>query len=169
MAGGKPIPGLAINCPICQTAQAMQKYVNEDHDEIWICDECPAVLFTYWRPEQIRRVSGVLTDDARGESWSGVEASAPTLALIRRHYNTKRGVVTERLSVQELAAENTHNPVFINAVCQALLDQGTYNDSDPAEGTVCFYTVADEDRLILAEQYGAWPKEFYVPERRTPS
>ena len=48
------------DCPLCGGIKTLQKHVNEDHDEIWICTECPAVLFTYWYPEQIRRVGTIL-------------------------------------------------------------------------------------------------------------
>lgn len=44
-----------MTCP-CGEPDALIKRVNEEHDEIWICGECPAVLSTYWHPSSIDRL-----------------------------------------------------------------------------------------------------------------
>lgn len=49
-----------LTCPICGGVNTLEKRVNETHDEIWACRDCPAVLFTYWYPEQIDRLYAVL-------------------------------------------------------------------------------------------------------------
>ena len=45
-----------MTCPICGQPDALVKRVHEEHHEIWICEECPAVLFTYWYPSSIDRL-----------------------------------------------------------------------------------------------------------------
>ncbi len=47
---------LIMTCPICGEPDALVKRVNEEHDEIWVCEECPAVLFAYWYPSSIDRL-----------------------------------------------------------------------------------------------------------------
>ena len=42
-----------LSCPVCGGDKTLQKCINEDHDEIWTCTDCPAVLFTYWNDAQI--------------------------------------------------------------------------------------------------------------------
>ena len=49
-----------LSCPVCGGVKTLQKRVNEDHDEIWICTDCPAVLFTYWNDAQIDRLYAVM-------------------------------------------------------------------------------------------------------------
>ena len=49
-----------LSCPVCGSVKTLQKRVNEDHDEIWICTDCPAVLFTYWNDAQIDRLYTVM-------------------------------------------------------------------------------------------------------------
>lgn len=49
-----------LTCPICQEPDALVKRVNEEHDEIWVCTECPAVLFTYWYPSSMDRLRRAL-------------------------------------------------------------------------------------------------------------
>lgn len=51
---------LIMDCPVCGSSQTLRKRVNAEHDEVWVCDVCPAVLFTYWYPEQIHRLYSVL-------------------------------------------------------------------------------------------------------------
>lgn len=53
-----------VNCSLCGTARAMEKRVNADLDEIWVCSECPAVLFVYSDPAQLRTLATVLNSPA---------------------------------------------------------------------------------------------------------
>lgn len=46
-------------CPICKDG-VMHKRVNMEKDEIWICDTCPAVLFTYWDKSNLNILERVL-------------------------------------------------------------------------------------------------------------
>lgn len=60
------LASMDLSCPVCGGTATLKKRVNEEHDEIWICTECPAVLFAFWQSAQIRRLSkvlGVPTDD----------------------------------------------------------------------------------------------------------
>ena len=45
-----------MTCPVCGTPDSLVKQVNEGHDEIWICKECPAVLFCYWDSASLARL-----------------------------------------------------------------------------------------------------------------
>lgn len=47
---------LIMTCPTCGEPDALVKRVNEDHDELWGCTECPAVLLAYWYPSSIDRL-----------------------------------------------------------------------------------------------------------------
>lgn len=43
-------------CDVWRPPYALVKGVNEDHDEVWVYEECPAVLFAYWDPSSIDRL-----------------------------------------------------------------------------------------------------------------
>ena len=55
-----------LPCPICHSG-TLEKRVNETHDEIWMCTDCPAVLFTYWYPENITRLFSVVAPSSQGQ------------------------------------------------------------------------------------------------------
>ena len=43
-------------CPVCGGPDTLRKRVNDDNFELWECDDCPAVVFTYHVPEDVERV-----------------------------------------------------------------------------------------------------------------
>lgn len=44
----------ALTCPVC--GGRLEKGVNEDRDEIWSCEDCPVVMFTYSGPANLQRL-----------------------------------------------------------------------------------------------------------------
>lgn len=48
-----PAVGEPLDCPVCGTPKGLEKRVNAERNEIWICTTCPAVLFTYYDASQL--------------------------------------------------------------------------------------------------------------------
>lgn len=56
-ASAPPPVDEALDCPVCQTPQALEKRVNDPWNEIWVCTTCPAVLFAFHEAAQLTRLA----------------------------------------------------------------------------------------------------------------
>lgn len=52
----KDLAACDLSCPVCGGVKTLQKRVNDVHNEIWTCTDCPVVLY----PEQLTRLSALL-------------------------------------------------------------------------------------------------------------
>ena len=54
------------SCPVCGSHD-FAKRVNESMDEIWVCSDCPAVLFTFFDSHNLRRLAKELNVSGQGD------------------------------------------------------------------------------------------------------